>query len=168
MPHPLRLRPLALRGGAEDLAVPVGERHVLARLRARWTPRARGRLPATSRWHHLPHDHDDDPARGKLRHGRGLRQLPAGVSALRAWRLRRVPDDQPERLHLERRVPHPTVGALGTHLLLRTVHAPPPRSRWTAAPNSWARSSGCDRVRHVVAPAGGRGRCAPGQAVRRS
>src|SRR5437870_8223254 len=62
-------------------------------------------------WPRLPHDHDDDLAGGTLRDRRGLRELPTRVSALRVRRLRGVPDDQPGRLHLDRRVPDPTVGA---------------------------------------------------------
>src|SRR5206468_7477009 len=46
-----------------------------------------------------------------LHHGRGLRDLPAGMSALRTWRLRRVSHDQPGRLHLERHLSDPTLGA---------------------------------------------------------
>src|SRR5438552_10695323 len=40
------------------------------------------------------------------------RGLSARVSALRVRRLRRVPDDQPERLHLDHRLPDPTVGSV--------------------------------------------------------
>src|SRR5438094_835220 len=73
-----------------------------------------------------------------LHHGRGLRDLPAGMSALRTWRLRRVSHDQPGRLHLDRHLPDPTLGAR-------------PKTSWVADTDAsvW-------RSRHAPSPCRGR------------